>query len=62
MGLIDPTSIEDYIAVGGYSALVKALFSMKPNDIIDEIKKSGLRGRGGGGFPDRYQMGDLCQA
>jgi NADH:ubiquinone oxidoreductase subunit F (NADH-binding)/(2Fe-2S) ferredoxin/Pyruvate/2-oxoacid:ferredoxin oxidoreductase delta subunit len=50
-GLIDPTSIEDYIAAGGYSALAKALFDMKPKAIIDEIKKSGLRGRGGGGFP-----------
>jgi NADH-quinone oxidoreductase subunit F len=50
-GLIDPTSIEDYIAAGGYSALSKALFDMKPKAIIDEIKKSGLRGRGGGGFP-----------
>ena len=50
-GLIDPTSIEDYIAVGGYAALAKALFDMTPQDIIGEIKKSGLRGRGGGGFP-----------
>jgi NADH-quinone oxidoreductase subunit F len=50
-GMIDPTSIEDYIAVGGYSALEKALFSMTPEEIIDQVKKSGLRGRGGGGFP-----------
>ncbi len=50
-GLIDPTSIEDYIAVGGYAALAKALVDMKPKQIIDEIKKAGLRGRGGGGFP-----------
>ncbi len=50
-GLIDPTSIEDYIAVGGYSALAKALGDMSPQEIIAEIKKSGLRGRGGGGFP-----------
>ena len=49
-GLIDPTSIEDYIAEGGYEALAKALFDVKPKQIIDEIKKSGLRGRGGG-FP-----------
>lgn len=48
---IDPTQIEDYIAVGGYRALVKALFSMKPVEIIEEIKKANLRGRGGGGFP-----------
>jgi len=50
-GMIDPTSIEDYIAVGGYCALEKALFSMTPEEIIDQVKKSGLRGRGGGGFP-----------
>ena len=50
-GMIDPTSIEDYLAVGGYSALEKALFDMSPEEIIDQVKKSGLRGRGGGGFP-----------
>jgi len=50
-GSIDPTRIEDYIAVGGYRALVKALFSMKPVEIIEEVKKANLRGRGGGGFP-----------
>jgi NADH-quinone oxidoreductase subunit F len=50
-GHIDPTSIEDYIALGGYAALSKALSAMKPEQVIDEVKKSGLRGRGGGGFP-----------
>jgi NADH-quinone oxidoreductase subunit F len=50
-GLIDPTSIHDYIASGGYSALEKALFDIKPNQIITEVKNAGLRGRGGGGFP-----------
>ncbi len=50
-GSIDPTRIEDYLAVGGYRALVKALFSMKPEEIIEEVKKANLRGRGGGGFP-----------
>jgi NADH-quinone oxidoreductase subunit F len=50
-GEIDPTNIEDYIASGGYSALSRALFQMSPEEIIDEVKKSGLRGRGGGGFP-----------
>jgi NADH-quinone oxidoreductase subunit F len=48
---IDPTSIDDYLAIGGYTALAKVLFQMKPEQIIDEVKKSGLRGRGGGGFP-----------
>ena len=50
-GEIDPTNIEDYIAIGGYAALAKALSSMTPVQIIEEIKASGLRGRGGGGFP-----------
>jgi len=50
-GLINPTRVEDYIAVGGYSALVKALSGMTPEGIIDEVKKAKLRGRGGGGFP-----------
>jgi len=50
-GNIDPTRIEDYLAVGGYRALAKALFSMKPEEIIREVKKANLRGRGGGGFP-----------
>ena len=49
-GSIDPTSIDDYIAIGGYSALAAALGGMEPEQIIDTIKKSGLRGRGGGGF------------
>jgi len=50
-GNIDPTQIEDYIAVGGYRALTKVLFAMKPEEIIEEVKKANLRGRGGGGFP-----------
>jgi NADH-quinone oxidoreductase subunit F len=50
-GAIDPTSLDDYIAIGGYAALAKALSSMKPDEIIDEVKKAALRGRGGGGFP-----------
>jgi NADH:ubiquinone oxidoreductase subunit F (NADH-binding)/(2Fe-2S) ferredoxin/Pyruvate/2-oxoacid:ferredoxin oxidoreductase delta subunit len=50
-GEIDPTQIDDYIAIGGYQALEKVLSEMKPEQVIDFIKKSGLRGRGGGGFP-----------
>jgi NADH:ubiquinone oxidoreductase subunit F (NADH-binding)/(2Fe-2S) ferredoxin len=50
-GLINPEDIEEYIAVGGFSALVKALRSMTPEQVIDEVAKSGLRGRGGAGFP-----------
>ncbi|MFH1983317.1 MAG: NADH-ubiquinone oxidoreductase-F iron-sulfur binding region domain-containing protein [Pseudomonadota bacterium] len=48
---VDPCAIEDYIAIGGYSALAKTLFGMTPQSVVDEIKASGLRGRGGGGFP-----------
>ncbi len=50
-GRIDPKNIEDYIANGGYAALAKALTAMEPEEIVKEIEVSGLRGRGGGGFP-----------
>jgi NADH:ubiquinone oxidoreductase subunit F (NADH-binding)/(2Fe-2S) ferredoxin/Pyruvate/2-oxoacid:ferredoxin oxidoreductase delta subunit len=50
-GVIDPERIEDYLARDGYAALEKALFKLKPDDVIEELKKSGLRGRGGGGYP-----------
>ncbi len=49
--VVDPCDIKEYIANAGYTALIKALRSMKPEAVIEEIKKSGLRGRGGGGFP-----------
>ncbi|MFC1836307.1 NADH-ubiquinone oxidoreductase-F iron-sulfur binding region domain-containing protein [Thermodesulfobacteriota bacterium] len=50
-GSIDPTSIEDYLLEGGYEALEKALQRMTPEEVLSEIEASGLRGRGGGGFP-----------
>ena len=50
-GLIDPERIEEYIARDGYTALLKAIGEMEPSDVIDEIVTSGLRGRGGGGYP-----------
>ena len=59
-GKIDPTSIEDYIAVDGYAALAKALMKMEPGEIISEVKKSGLRGRGGAGFPTGIKW-ELCR-
>jgi NADP-reducing hydrogenase subunit HndC len=48
---IDPQSIDDYLAVGGYAALSKALLDMSPEEVLEEVKKAELRGRGGGGFP-----------
>jgi NADH:ubiquinone oxidoreductase subunit F (NADH-binding)/(2Fe-2S) ferredoxin len=50
-GQIDPDEIEDFVARGGYAGLAKALSKMKPQDVIEQVTKSGLRGRGGAGFP-----------
>ncbi|MDD4309265.1 MAG: NADP oxidoreductase, partial [Candidatus Cloacimonetes bacterium] len=50
-GIIDPENIDDYIGAGGYEAWEKALTQMQPTEIVAEVKKSGLRGRGGAGFP-----------
>ena len=50
-GVINPEKIEDYIARDGYKALEKVLFEMTPEQVVEEMKKSGLRGRGGAGFP-----------
>ena len=50
-GRLDPNKIEHYIAMGGYRALEKALGSMSPGDVLDEVDKANLRGRGGAGFP-----------
>jgi len=59
-GLIDPEKIDEYIAREGYKALAKALTEMTPEDIITEMKKSGLRGRGGAGFPTGLKW-ELCR-
>jgi NADH-quinone oxidoreductase subunit F len=48
---IDPKALDDYLAAGGYSALAKVLFRMSSEQVLEEVKKSNLRGRGGGGFP-----------
>jgi len=55
---INPINIEDYIAIGGYQALAKALSKMQPDEIIEEMKASGLRGRGGAGFPTGWKWED----
>ena len=60
--MVDPCSIEDYIVIGGYSALVKTLGTMAPEEIIKEIKSSGLRGRGGGGFPTWLKWNECREA
>ncbi len=51
IGRVDPFDIADYLAEGGYLAMAKALFEMSPEDVSETVTKSGLRGRGGGGFP-----------
>jgi NADH-quinone oxidoreductase subunit F len=58
---IDPTRIEDYIREGGYAGLAKALFDMSPVQVIDEVQRAGLRGRGGGGYPTG-QKWKFCRA
>ena len=60
-GIIDPEKIDDYIARDGYTALEKVLTSMTPNEVIKEIKNSGLRGRGGAGFPTGIKW-EFCRA
>ncbi len=59
--LIDPTSIEDYVGIGGYLALEKVLTGLSPEQVIEEVKASGLRGLGGGGFPTGRKW-ELCRA
>ena len=59
-GLIDPTSMEDYLAIGGYQSFTKVVQEMAPDEIIAEIKNAGLRGRGGAGFPTGVKW-ELCR-
>jgi NADH-quinone oxidoreductase subunit F len=61
-GIIDPNSIEEYMAVGGYQAIQKILKEYTPEDVIDIITRSGLRGRGGGGFLTGVKWGFCRQA
>lgn len=60
-GIINPELIEDYIAVGGYEATKKVVTSMTPEEVIEEIKISGLRGRGGAGFPTWFKWNAAAQ-
>jgi len=61
-GIIDPTNIEDYLLHNGYEALGKVLSEMTPAQVIDEVKASGLRGRGGAGFPTGLKWGFVAKA
>jgi len=60
-GKIDPVALEDYVTAGGYSALAAALQEYSPEQIVETIKQSGLRGRGGGGFPTGVKW-EFCRA
>ena len=61
-GHIDPEKIDDYIAHDGYKALVKALTEMTPNEVVQQIAESGLRGRGGAGYPTGLKWGTVAKA
>jgi bidirectional [NiFe] hydrogenase diaphorase subunit len=61
-GRIDPERIEDYIAAGGYDALMKALTEMTPSQVIEQLSRSGLRGRGGGGYPTGLKWSTVAKA
>ena len=61
-GRIDPESLEDYLAAGGYAALRTALSSMTPAEVRDEITRSGLRGRGGAGYPTGLKWNTVAKA
>jgi bidirectional [NiFe] hydrogenase diaphorase subunit len=61
-GRIDPERIEDYIAASGYEALMKALTEMTPSQVIEQLSRSGLRGRGGGGYPTGLKWSTVAKA
>ncbi len=61
-GIIDPEQIEDYLAVDGYEALSKAVTEMSPHDVIDQVSKSGLRGRGGAGYPTGLKWSTVAKS
>ena len=61
-GVVDPERIEDYIAIGGYTALHHALTELQPAQVVEELTKSGLRGRGGAGFPTGLKWGTVAKS
>ena len=61
-GTVDPERLEDYVATGGYEALAKALTTMAPEDVIAEVVRSGLRGRGGAGYPTGLKWRTVAKA
>jgi len=61
-GIVDPERIEDYIAVGGYKALHHVLTELEPAQVVEEVTKSGLRGRGGAGFPTGLKWGMVAKS
>jgi bidirectional [NiFe] hydrogenase diaphorase subunit len=61
-GVIDPERIEDYIAASGYSAMMRVITEMTPSQVIDEVVKSGLRGRGGAGYPTGLKWSTVAKA
>jgi bidirectional [NiFe] hydrogenase diaphorase subunit len=61
-GKLDPERIEDYLAVGGYEAFMKVISEMSPADVLDQLMKSGLRGRGGAGYPTGLKWSTVAKA
>lgn len=61
-GVVDPERIEDYIAAEGYSGLIHALTEMTPREVIDQVTKSGLRGRGGAGYPTGLKWSTVAKS
>jgi bidirectional [NiFe] hydrogenase diaphorase subunit len=61
LGVVDPERIEDYIAAGGYQALQQALQEMTPQQVIEQVTRSGLRGRGGAGYPTGLKWGQVAR-
>src|SRR6201993_4804986 len=61
-GVIDPDRVEDYISANGYTALIKALTEMRPGEVIEQVTKSGLRGRGGAGYPTGLKWSTVAKA